>query len=109
LNFEIESKKQNMLQKRWEVIFNIEHVGAPTPKRDEIRQKVAEAMNAKKELVIVDNTCTETGAGYSYGYAKVYGTQEDLKNFEKYYQLVRHGLAEKKVKVKTAKKAPSKK
>jgi small subunit ribosomal protein S24e len=105
LKFEIESKKQNVLQQRWEVMFNVEHIGAPTPKRDELRQKVAEAMNTKKELVIIDNTVTETGTGLSSGYAKVYESIEAIKKAEKHYMLVRHGFAEKKVKVKTAKKA----
>jgi small subunit ribosomal protein S24e len=106
VNFEIESKKQNLLQKRWEVMFMVEHKGAPTPKRDELRQKVAEALNAKKECVIIDNTHTDTGRGVSEGYAKVYENVEAVKKTEKYHQLVRHGLAEKKVKVK---KAPAKK
>lgn len=105
MKFEIESKKQNVLHKRWEVLFNVDHVGAPTPKRDELRQKVAEAMNTKKECVIIDNTATETGTGLSSGYAKVYESLDILKKAEKHYMLVRHGLAEKKVKTKTAKKS----
>lgn len=103
MNFEIESKKQNTLQKRWEVMFRVEHKGAATPKRDELRQKVAEAMNAKKEVVIIDNTSTNTGIGISTGYAKVYESIEAAKKSEKNYMLVRHGLAEKKAKVKAAK------
>ncbi|OPY31820.1 MAG: 30S ribosomal protein S24e [Methanomassiliicoccales archaeon PtaU1.Bin124] len=109
MNFEIESKKQNLLQKRWEVIFKIEHKGAPTPKRDEMRQKVAEALNAKKEAVVIDHTNTDTGIGISTGYAKVYENVEAVKKSEKHYLLVRHGLAEKKVKVKKAAKAAGKK
>ncbi|QLH74118.1 MAG: 30S ribosomal protein S24e [Methanomassiliicoccales archaeon] len=105
MKFEIESKKQNLLQKRWEVRFKVEHVGAATPKRDELRQKVAEAMNSKKELVIIDNTSTETGSGISHGYAKVYETIEGVKRSEKNYMLVRHGLAEKKAKTAGAKSA----
>lgn len=110
MNFEIESKKQNLLQKRWEVMFNVEHKGAPTPKRDELRQKVAEALNAKKEVVIIDHTNTDTGRGISYGYAKFYENIEAVKKTEKHYLLVRHGLAEKKVKAKkTAAKKGGKK
>jgi len=106
VNFEIESKKQNLLQKRWEVMFMVEHKGTPTPKRDELRQKVAEALNAKKECVIIDHTNTDTGIGISKGYAKVYESVDAVKKNEKHHLLVRHGLAEKKVK---AKKAPAKK
>ncbi|HSV42395.1 MAG TPA: hypothetical protein VLH13_03175 [Methanomassiliicoccales archaeon] len=111
MNFEIESKKQNVLHKRWEIMFMIEHSGASTPKRDEMRQKVAEAMNAKKEVVIIDNTRTETGLGVSHGYAKVYDSLDAAKKAEKNYMLVRHGLAEKKVKAKAppAKKGGKKK
>lgn len=105
MNFEIESKRQNLLQQRWEVMFKVEHNAAPTPKRDELRQKVAEAMNAKKECVIIDHNNSVTGIGISHGYAKVYETVDAAKKAEKNYMLVRHGLAEKKKKVVAPKAA----
>lgn len=109
MNFEIENKRQNLLQKRWEVEFKVEHSGQPTPTRDELRQKVAEAMKAKKECVIIDNTTTATGLGVSRGYAKVYDSIDAAKAVERNYMLVRHGLAEKKKKVAAAKAEKKKK
>ncbi len=102
MNLRIDNKKQNALQHRWELTFTAEHNGVATPKRDELRQKVAEAMGAKKELVIIDRTNTETGTGVSHGYAKVYESVEAAKKTERNYMQVRHGLAEKKKRVAAA-------
>jgi len=102
LNLRIDNKKQNLLQHRWELNFTAEHGGLATPKRDELRQKVAEAMGAKKEQVIIDRNVTETGMGVSHGYAKVYESVDAVKRTERNYMQVRHGLAEKKKKVAVA-------
>jgi small subunit ribosomal protein S24e len=102
LNLRIENKKQNLLQHRWELNFTVEHNGQATPKRDEMRQKVAEVMGAKKEQVVIDRTVTETGTGVSHGYAKVYDSVDSAKKTERNYMQVRHGLAEKKKKVAVA-------
>jgi small subunit ribosomal protein S24e len=102
LKLEIESRRENALQDRTEIWFTIEHSGEPTPKRDEMRAKLAEKTSVPKERVIVDHTETEYGTGFSRGYAKVYNSIEAAKKAEKNYMLVRHGLAQKKAKVKVA-------
>jgi len=100
LKLEIESKRENALQERSEIMFTVEHAGEPTPKRDEMRSALAVKTNVPKERVIIDHTETEFGVGISKGYAKVYTSMEALKKAEKNYMLVRHGLGQKKVKVK---------
>jgi small subunit ribosomal protein S24e len=102
LKLEIDSKKENALQERSEIQFTVEHAGEPTPKRDEMRAKLAEKVGVPKERVIIDHTETEYGMGLSKGYAKVYASIDAAKKAEKNYMLVRHGLAQKKVKVKVA-------
>jgi small subunit ribosomal protein S24e len=102
LKLEIEKKRENALQERSEIWFTVEHAGEPTPKRDEMRSALAVKTNVPKERVIIDHTETEYGLGLSKGYAKVYTSIDAAKKAEKNYMLVRHGLAQKKVKVKVA-------
>lgn len=104
MKVQIESKKENPLLQRTEVRFSAEHDAEPTPTRDAVRTAIAGATGAPKERVIVDNMETEYGKGVSQGYAKIYDSDEALKKTERRHMLVRHGMAEKKTKVKAAAK-----
>lgn len=101
MKIEIESKRPNVLMDRTEVCFKADHRGEGSPKRADVKAKLAEALAVSKEKVIIDHMETEFGMGVSTGYAKVYGSQESAKKFEKDYLQVRNGLAEPK---KAAKK-----
>lgn len=101
MKIEIESKKPNALMDRTEVSFKADHRGEGSPKRAEVKAKLAEALAVSKDKVVIDHMETEFGKGVSVGYAKVYGSEESAKKFEKNYLQVRNGLAESK---KTAKK-----
>lgn len=101
----IESKKENQLQERIEVVFSAEHAGEPTPARDVVRTSIASMMSVPKERVIVHKMDTEYGKGMSRGYAKVYNTPEAVTKAERHHLLVRNCLAEKKAREKAAPKA----
>jgi len=105
LKVNIESKKENQLQERVEVVFTAEHAGEATPARDAVRTSIASAMGVPKERVIVHKMDTEYGKGISRGYAKVYDTNDAVAKAERHHLLVRNALAEKKVKEKAAPKA----
>jgi small subunit ribosomal protein S24e len=105
LKVEIENKKENPIQQRVEVQFTVDHAGEPTPTRDAVRTKIAEAMGEQKDKIIVDSMETEYGKGRSRGYAKVYENQDAAKKHENYHLLVRNKMADKKVKEKAAPKA----
>ncbi len=104
MKVQIESKKENPLLQRTEIRFSAEHAAESTPTRAAVRTAIASATGAPKERVVVDNMETEYGKGLSMGYAKVYESDEALKKTEGRHMLVRHGLAEKKAKTKTAAK-----
>ena len=104
MKVQIESKKENVLLQRTEINFWAEHAAEPTPTRDAVRTAIAGAVGTPKERVVIDNMKTEYGKGLSKGYAKVYESDEALKKTEGRHMLVRHGLAEKKAKVKAAAK-----
>lgn len=101
MKIEIESKNPNTLMDRTEVSFMADHRGEGSPKRADVKAKLAEALAVSKDKVIIDHMETEFGMGVSKGYAKVYGSAESAKKFEKNYLLARNGLAEPK---KVAKK-----
>lgn len=105
MKMNIESKKENQLQERIEVVFSVEHAGEPTPTREAVQSSMASMMGASKDRVIIDHMDTEYGVGISRGYAKVYESPEAIKRSERHHQLVRNKMAEKKVKDKAAPKA----
>jgi small subunit ribosomal protein S24e len=112
LKVEIQSKKENVLQERTEVQFQVDHDGEPTPTRDSLRSKIAELMNVQKERVVIDHLDTEYGKGASAGYSKVYASVEVVKSRESKHQQIRHGLIEKpkkEKKVKAARPTPAEK
>lgn len=92
MKIEIEGKKENPLLERTEVNFSVEHEGASTPTRDEIRTQLAGTLGVKKDTVIIDRMNTEFGRHTTIGYAKVYNSVESAKKFEKEYLLARNKL-----------------
>jgi len=105
MEIEIQSKTDNLFLARTEVHFIIHHEGEGTPKRDLIRNELAEKLNAKKEAVMIDHMHSHFGARKTIGYAKIYKTVEDAKKIEGDPILKRNGLAtRKKAKKKEAKK-----
>ncbi|NLX47820.1 MAG: 30S ribosomal protein S24e [Euryarchaeota archaeon] len=96
MKIEIENKKPNALMDRTEVTFKAEHRGEGSPKRADVKAKLAEALAVSKDKIIIDHMETEFGIGLSTGYAKVYGSEESAKKFEKNYLQARNGLAEPK-------------
>lgn len=97
---QIDEKKENPLMERLEVRFTVTHTKEATPSRDELRSRLASALKAEKERVIIDHLDTEFGKQMSTGYAKVYDSVESAKRLEKEHLLIRQGLVEKETKGK---------
>jgi small subunit ribosomal protein S24e len=111
MDIEISDKKQNPLLSRWEVRFFVQHQNEKTPTRDQVREKLAAQLNAKKGNVVVDSMSSVYGQGATRGYARVYDAQEALAKNEPHYILKRNKLEELKPKKekKEAAAAPAKK
>ncbi len=92
----IEEKKNPMLGRR-EVRFKIVH-DAATPSRKSVVDKIAATMNSKPGLVIVDNLDTEFGKRETFGYAKIYETEERAKQVEREHIIQRNTFGEKETK-----------
>ena len=106
MELEIVGKRENVLLKRTEVRFRVAHPREQTPKRGDLRQELAKALNATRDIVVVDFLRSEFGRSASRGYAKVYKSKEDALRVERKHILVRNGLVAAEVKEK--KEAPPK-
>lgn len=112
MEIEIVAKEENELLDRVEVRFKAVHTKEGTPKREDVRQKLASMLKAPAERVVVDSMDSEFGRSETVGYAKVYKTKEAALKYEREYVLVRNKLKEKKKVEKKAAataKAPEKK
>ena len=104
MEIEIQSKTDNTLLGRTEVHFVILHEGEGSPKRDLVRNELAEKLNAKKETIMIDFMRSSFGARKTVGYAKIYKSIEDAKAGEADPILKRNGLGTKKKPKKETKK-----
>ena len=95
---EVKSRKENVLLGRTELELILGHDAKGTPKREEVQKKVAESESTKPDLVIVQRLVASFGKGSTHGWAHVYKSAEELKKLEPHHLLVRHKLAEKKMK-----------
>lgn len=97
MEIEIISKRENVLLGRTEVRFKVIHNKSGTPKREEIRSKLAEVLSANKDTLVVDHLRQKYGVNQTMGYAKIYKNKETLE-LERMPVLVRNKLKEKKKK-----------
>ncbi len=103
------SRRDNPLLRRTEVRFRVRHPKESTPAREELRQALAQELEATKDIVIVDHARSVFGRSESEGFAKVYKTKEDALRTERTFILVRNRLKEATVKAKKERKqAPPK-
>lgn len=90
------SSKNNLLLKRKEVQFSIEHgPQSKTPARLEVRKALAVELKLGEELVFVRDMRTLTGTGTAVGHANVYETAVQAKLVEPDYIVKRNNPAEK--------------
>lgn len=111
MEIEIQNQKENVLLNRKEVHFVVKHAKGTTPKRDEVREKLAGLLNTNKANVVVDEMESEFGKAETVGYAKVYPSPKAAADLERHYLLKRNkfeGLPEKKKAAAPAAAAPAK-
>lgn len=107
MEMEVAKRVENVLLGRVELEVRLRHDAKGTPRREEVQKKVADAESAKADLVIVRRMVPEFGLGQTRGWVRVYKDAENLKRLEAHHILVRHKLAEKKVKAKAEAGAPA--
>ncbi len=77
----IREEKENPLLNRIEIIADISHNGA-TPRKLEVRDKIAALKDVDKLTVVVDRLVSKFGARESTAFIKIYKTREDLLKYE---------------------------
>ncbi|MGC9778751.1 MAG: 30S ribosomal protein S24e [Candidatus Heimdallarchaeota archaeon] len=89
MKIKILEKNTNKLLDRLEVIFILES-DAETPKRLEVKSKIAALINYDENLVIIKGIHQETGIKRSKGIAHAYKSVENLKYIEPEFLIKRN-------------------
>jgi ribosomal protein S24E len=89
-NIEIVEESKNPLISRTEIKFRVDHFGAGTPNRLEIKKKIAAMKNANEKLTIIRKIQTHFGGSYDIGTVYIYETSDDLQFFEPFHIKVRN-------------------
>jgi ribosomal protein S24E len=90
------SKKPNLLLKRKEVTFSVDHAQTGgTPSRGDVSKQLASLLKTKPELVYVKNLETKTGTMVAVGEANVYDSTEQAKLMEPKHIVARNVVQDK--------------
>lgn len=91
MEIKILSETDNRLLLRKEYTGQITHTNEPTPKRLEVREKVAALTNSKPDQTVVTGIKSEFGIGFSKLTFRVYDSIEMMNKIELPYMLKRNG------------------
>jgi small subunit ribosomal protein S24e len=98
MKIEILREQENKPLARKEVDFRVDHSGAGTPSRADIRAKIAAQFDAPKDNVVIKSLDTKFGAGITDGSARIYADSNQVKRIELDHIVARHKVEEKKEK-----------
>jgi small subunit ribosomal protein S24e len=108
MELKIIDEHKNILLKRKEITFEVNHsLTKSTPSRVELRNKLAETLKTKPELVFVKRVETKTGTMRATGKANAYDSIEQAKRVEPKYIVARNTPASEKKEEKTEAEAPA--
>ena len=96
MKIKITSQEQNLLLKREEIVFEVEHEEMRgTPSRLEVRKELASKLKKDPELVYVRSIETRTGTMTAVGEATAYNSKEQAGFVEPKHVIIRHTPQEK--------------
>ncbi len=95
MELKITSKKENLLLKRKEVQFKVEHAQGKTPTRLDIKRSIASELQVSDKLVYIKRMHTMTGTNIAVGDANAYESAEQAKLIEPDYIMKRNNPPEK--------------
>lgn len=73
------SEPYNLILKRKELSFFIDHTSLGSPQLSEVRKSLAEKYDVKEDVVYILRLDTRTGTNRTYGMAEIYDTFEIAK------------------------------
>jgi len=94
VSFEIKiiSEKENPLLERKELEFIVIHAGQGTPKRTDIRKKLAAILSKDIDCVYIEHLYSETGKPETKGEARIYESKEKALAIEPKHIIERNKL-----------------
>ena len=107
MQIKIQQKVENKLLNRQDITFLVDHAGAPTPPRLEVRAKLAAMLNCKEDQLYIVAVAGVFGSSTSKGEARLYPSLEIALVREQKHILTRHKTKEER-KVEEDKKAEAK-
>jgi len=92
-------EKKNPLIDRIELTFRVDHFGASSPNRLDIKKKISAIQGSDEKLTIVKKLDTHFGASYSIGKVYIYDNAKELQFFEPFHIKVRNLEKEKRIEI----------
>lgn len=80
MDIKITSKEKQELFSRESIKFRITHEKQPTPSREDVKALLSKEL--KSEFVVIDNINSKFGLGISFGEARVYKDEKQMKELE---------------------------
>ncbi len=93
------SDAYNLLLRRKEVSFVVDHASSSTPRLYDVRKAIAVKFGAKEDIVFVRSLRTLTGTTRAIGDAEIYDSAEDAKMLVQSYVIDRNLVERHKSKV----------
>jgi small subunit ribosomal protein S24e len=91
MDVEITKQKENQLLRRKEFHFRLRHgAEGASPSREAARNALIKALRCSPNLLVIDTMRTEFGKRETVGYAKVYESEERLKEIEREHIIERN-------------------
>jgi ribosomal protein S24E len=97
LDVKILEERPNPLMHRKEYSFEVDHAGAATPPRAEVRKELAKLVKVPAERLVIERMNARFGTAKTRGEAMAYATKEAVDVTVREHILIRNGLREKAV------------
>lgn len=94
MKIKIEEKHENLLLKRQDITFLVEHAGTATPPRLDVRDKLAAQMNCQTDQLYVIKLQGLFGQSSTRGLAHLYASKEEALTQEQAHIIKRHSTEE---------------
>jgi ribosomal protein S24E len=95
LDVKIVDERANPLLHRKEYTFEVDHAGAATPPRTDVRKELAKLVKVPADRLIIERMNARFGTAKTRGEAMAYATKEALDVTVREHILIRNGLREK--------------
>ncbi|KKM91980.1 hypothetical protein LCGC14_1223020 [marine sediment metagenome] len=99
LQIEITEEKKNLLIGRTEITFRLDHFGEGTPRRLDIKKKIAAMQGSDEKLTIIRKLQTKFGSSHIIGQVFIYKDASKLQFYEPFHIQVRNLEKEKREEV----------